>query len=246
MDSKSFSYRYLDIITAFFVTVLVISNIASSAKIVGVGIALPFPDFFGGFTRIPLAFDGGTLLFPLAYVLGDVLTEIYGFKVSKRVIWIGFGALILTMLTFLLLKVLPPDAIWEHNTGSIAYNSILGGMTSGGIVLASIIAYLAGEFVNAILHSKVKVIMKGRHLWVRAIGSSLIGEFLDSLIFISIATIAKVFPAELFRSLVLTNYFIKIIIEILTLPLTYRIVRILKRKEGIDVYDIGIKYNPLK
>jgi uncharacterized integral membrane protein (TIGR00697 family) len=218
-----------------FVVVLVVSNIASSAKIVDLGIS---------FFSIQLAFDGGTLLFPFAYVLGDVLTEVYGFKVSRRVIWTGFGALVLAMLTFLLLKVLPADAVWEQTAGTAAYNSVLGGMTSGGIVLASIVAYLAGEFSNAVLLSKIKVMMKGRHLWVRAIGSSLIGEFLDSLIFILIATLTNVFPAELFWSLVLTNYFIKIIIEILVLPLTYRAAGVLKKKEGIDVYDIGVKYSP--
>ena len=243
MDSKA--YKYLDIITAFFVTVLITSNIASSAKIVDLGLTVPFFDFSGGFTRIPLAFDGGTLLFPLAYIFGDVLTEVYGFKVSRRVIWIGFAALVLTMLTFLLLRVLPPDALWEQETGSAAYDSVLGGMSSGGIVLASFSAYLIGEFINAVLLSKVKVVMKGRRFWVRAIGSSLIGELLDSLIFILVATIAKVFPPELFWSLVLTNYFIKVIIEILILPLTYRVVKVLKCTEGVDVYDVGIKYSPL-
>jgi len=239
------SYKYLDIITAFFVTVLVTSNIASSAKIVDLGLAIPFFNFSGGFTRIPLAFDGGTLLFPLAYIFGDVLTEVYGFKVSRRVIWIGFAALVLTMLTFLLLRVLPPEALWEQETGSAAYDSVLGGMSSGGIVLASFIAYLIGEFSNAILHSKGKILLKGRHFWARSIGSSLIGQLLDSLIFILVATLAKVFPRELFWSLVLTNYFIKIIIEILILPITYRVVNLLKRTEGVDVYDVGVKYSPL-
>jgi len=243
VDQKN-SYKYLDIITAFFVTVLVTSNIASSAKIVDLGLAIPFFNFSGGFTRIPLAFDGGTLLFPLAYIFGDVLTEVYGFKVSRRVIWIGFGALLLTMLTFLLLRVLPPEALWEQETGSAAYNSVLGGMSSGGIVLASFIAYLIGEFSNAILHSKGKILLKGRHFWARSIGSSLIGQLLDSLIFILVATLAKVFPRELFWSLVLTNYFIKIIIEILILPITYRVVNVLKRTEGVDVYDVGVKYSP--
>jgi uncharacterized integral membrane protein (TIGR00697 family) len=234
-SNQQSSFKYLYLVSSMFVVVLVVSNIASSAKIVDIGVS---------FFSVQLAFDGGTLLFPFAYVLGDVLTEVYGFKVSRRIIWTGFGALVLAMLTFLLLAVLPPDAVWEQTAGTAAYNSILGGMSSGGIVLASIVAYLAGEFSNAVLLSKIKVMMKGQHLWVRAIGSSLIGEFLDSLIFISIAVLAKVFPAELFWSLVLTNYFIKIIIEILVLPVTYRAARILKKKEGIDVYDIGVKYSP--
>jgi len=234
--TQTSSFRYLDIIAALFVSILVISNIASSAKIVDLGIS---------FFSIRLAFDGGTLLFPLAYVLGDILTEVYGFKVSRRVIWTGFGVLALAMLTFLLLKVLPPDTLWEETVGSAAYDSILGGMSYGGIVLASFVAYLAGEFSNAVLMSKIKVLMKGRHLWFRAIVSSLVGEFLDSIIFISIATLTRVFPAELFWSLVLTNYFIKIVIEVVVLPLTYRLARFLKRSEGIDAYDVGIKYSPL-
>jgi uncharacterized integral membrane protein (TIGR00697 family) len=118
-------------------------------------------------------------------------------------------------------------------------------MSSGGIVLASLSAYLAGEWSNSMLHSKLKVLMKGRFLWVRAVGSSLAGELLDSLIFISVASAAGVFPRELFWPLVLTNYFLKCTIEVLILPLTYTVVRILKRKEGIDVYDAGEKYNPI-
>jgi uncharacterized integral membrane protein (TIGR00697 family) len=235
MTAKPPSFRYLDLVASFFVGILVISNIASSAKIVDLGIS---------FFSVPLAFDGGTLLFPFAYVLGDVLTEVYGFKVSRRVIWTGFGALVLAMLTFLLLRVLPPGAAWEQAAGTAAFNAILGGMSSGGIVLASITAYAAGELSNAVLLSKIKVAMEGRHLWVRAIASSLIGEFLDSLIFISIATLTNVFAAELFWTLVLTNYIIKIIIEVLALPITYRITGILKKKEGIDVYDKGITYSP--
>jgi len=235
-STQTSSFKYLDIVASFFVTVLVVSNIASSAKIVDLGFSL--------FT-IPLAFDGGTLLFPLVFILGDILTEVYGFKVSRRVIWTGFGALILAMLTFLLLRVLPPDAFWEETAGNAAYNSILGGMSTGGIVLASLTAYLVGEFSNAVLLSKIKIIMKGRRLWVRTISSSLVGQLLDSLIFISVATLAKVFPVELFWSLVLTNYFLKMSIEILALPATYKITNLLKRKEGIDTYDVGIKYSPL-
>ena len=235
-NQNAATFKYLDVVAAFFVTVLLVSNIASSAKIVDLGIS---------FFSVPLAFDGGTLLFPLAYVLGDILPEVYGFKVSRRVIWTGFGAMALATLTFLLLKVLPPEAFWEETAGDTAYNAILGGMSYGGIVLASFSAYLVGEFSNAVLLSKIKIAMKGRHLWVRTIASSLVGQFLDSLIFISIATLTKVFPPELFWSLVLTNYFLKIIIEIAVLPATYRIARLLKRTEGIDAYDVGVKYSPL-
>jgi uncharacterized integral membrane protein (TIGR00697 family) len=226
----------LDIIASFFVAILVVSNIASSAKIVDLGVS---------FFSIPLAFDGGTLLFPLVYVLGDVLTEVYGFKTARRVIWTGFAAMILAALVFFVLGILPPETFWEAGTGSAAYNSILGGMSYGGIVLASLTAYLAGEFSNAVILSKLKVKMKGRRLWVRTIGSSLIGELLDTVIFVLIASAAGVFGWEIFWSLVITNYILKCGIEALITPFTYWVSSFLKRKEGIDVFDEGIKYNPL-
>jgi len=227
--SKSPSFKHLDVIAAFFVSILVISNIASSAKIVDVGITL--------FT-IPLAFDGGTLLFPFVYVLGDVLTEVYGFKTARRVILTGFAVMVLAALVFFLLGILPPEAGWEEGTGgNMAFNAILGGMSSGGIVLASLAAYLAGELSNSLILSKLKVLMKGRLLWVRTIGSTLIGELLDSLIFVLIASVTGVFPWEIFWSLVLTNYILKCAIEALVTPFTYWLSAFLKRKEGIDVYD---------
>ena len=226
---KSPSFKHLDVVAAFFVSILVISNIASSAKIVDVGITL--------FT-IPLAFDGGTLLFPFVYVLGDVLTEVYGFRTARRVILTGFAVMVLAALVFFVLGILPPEAGWEAQTGgNTAFNAILGGMSSGGIVLASLAAYLTGELSNSLILSKLKVIMKGRLLWVRTIGSTLVGELLDSLIFIFIASITGVFPWEIFWSLVLTNYMLKCAIEAVVTPFTYWLSAFLKRKEGIDVYD---------
>jgi len=230
LTNKSPSYKYLDVLTAFFAAVLVISNIASSAKIVDLGFS---------FFSIPMAFDGGTLLFPLVYILGDVLTEVYGFKAARRVIWTGFGVLALSALVFFLLRVLPGEATWEAQAGNVAYNAILGGMSSGGLVLASLTAYLAGEFSNSVLLSLLKVRMKGKMFWVRAIGSSVVGQLLDSFIFISIASLFGVFPWSLFWSLVLTNYFLKLSIEVIFLPASYRIVHMLKKKEGADVYGFN-------
>jgi len=135
-QSPKSSFKYFDIIMTFFVVVLVLSNIASSAKIVDLCFSV-----FG----IRLAFDGGTLLFPLAYVLGDILTEVYGFKAAKRVIWTGFGVLAFSSLVFFVLKILPGESSWEAETGSAAYNAILGGLSSGGLVLASLAGYLVGE-----------------------------------------------------------------------------------------------------
>ncbi|MDR0448213.1 MAG: queuosine precursor transporter [Treponema sp.] len=227
------SFKYLDLITAFFAVILVTSNAASSAKIVSLGFSL-----FG----ITLAFDGGTLLFPLSYVLGDILTEVYGFRAARRVIWTGFACLALSALMFFILQKLPSDPHWESYTGSAAYKAILGGMSSGAIVLASLAAYLAGEFSNSILLSKMKVLFRGRFLWIRTIGSSVIGELLDSLVFVGIASLAGVFGRELFLSLVFTNYLLKLSLEIILTPFTYLAVGFLKKTEGIDVYDKGIKY----
>jgi len=226
-------YKYLDVVTAFFAVILVTSNVASSAKIVSMGFSV-----FG----IPMAFDGGTLLFPLSYVLGDVLTEVYGFRAARRVIWTGFVCLALSALLFFALQYLPPDPVWESYAGSAAYQAILGGMSSGGIVLASLAGYLVGEFSNAIILSKMKVSFRNSFLWVRTIGSSLAGELLDSVVFVSIASLAGVFGWELFLTLVLTNYFLKLAMEVIVTPATYAAVRLLKKTEGIDVYDEDVKY----
>jgi uncharacterized integral membrane protein (TIGR00697 family) len=229
------SFRYLDLVMCFFVTVLVVSNVASSAKIVDLGFSL-----FG--TR--LAFDGGTLLFPLSYVFGDILTEVYGFRASRRVIWTGFAALALSSLTFLFLRLLPADAEWERYAGTAAYDAILGGMSAGGIALASLAGYWVGEFANSVALSRIKVLMKGRFLWVRTIGSTLVGELLDSVVFVFVASAAGVFGWELFFSLVLTNYILKCAVEVIMTPATYIAVVKLKKAESVDVYDVGISFNP--
>ena len=234
-------YRYFDTIMVFFAVILVTSNVASSAKIVDLGISI------FGFWVIPpihLAFDGGTLLFPIAYVLGDVITEVYGFRAARRVIWTGFFALSLAALFFFVLYLLPADAVWEGYAGSAAFNAILGGMSTGGIVIASLSAYLVGEFANAAILSRLKVLMKGRALWLRAIGSSLVGELLDSFIFVFIASLTGVFIWELFATLVLTNYLFKVSIEVIIFPLTFFVVQKLKKAEGLDTYDVNVKFNP--
>jgi len=228
-SSQPVTFKYLDIIACFFTAILVLSNIASSAKIVDLGVSL--------FT-IPLVFDGGTLLFPLVYVLGDVLTEVYGFKTARRVIWTGFAVMALAVLFFFVLGKLPQENFWAEETGgNDAYNAILGGMSYGGIVLASLSAYLVGELTNAAVLSKIKVLMKGRMLWVRTIGSSLVGEFLDTVIFVLIATATGVFGWEIFWSLVLTNYILKCGIEAVMTPFTYWASKILKQQEDVDIYD---------
>ena len=232
-DDVIHQYRYLDIITALFVAVLIASNVASSAKIVDLGFSL---------FDVRLAFDGGTLLFPVSYIFGDVLTEVYGFRSSRRVIWIGFISLALVSLLFLALSALPGDAAWEAYAGTSAFNAILGGMSSGGIAIASLSGYLIGEFSNSIIVSRLKVLMKGRFLWIRAIGSSLVGEFLDSLVFVFAASVTGVFGWELFTALVLTNYLFKVLMEVILFPFTFMVVFKLKKAEGVDPFDVGIKF----
>jgi len=234
-------YRYYDFIVAFFVAVLIASNVASSAKIVDLGITL------FGFWIIPpirLAFDGGTLLFPIAYVLGDILTEVYGFKVARRVIWIGFFTLAMVSLFFFILSILPGEASWEVRAGTAAYNAILGGMSTGGIALASLSAYLVGKFSNSIILARIKVLMLGRALWVRVIGSSVVGHLLDTVVFVFVASLTGVFAWELFATLVLTNYIFKFSIGTILFPPTFFVVKKLKEIEGLDAYDVGIKFNP--
>jgi uncharacterized integral membrane protein (TIGR00697 family) len=224
-------------VMAFFVAVLIISNVASSAKIVDLGLSL-----FG----LPLAFDGGTLLFPLSYVFGDILTEVYGFRASRRVIWTGFAALALSAGVFFLLRALPGEAAWEGYAGSAAYDAVLGGISSGGIALASLLGYWVGEFSNSAVLSRLKVLMKGRLLWVRTMGSTLVGELLDSLVFVFIASLTGVFAWELFFTLVFTNYLFKCAVEALMTPLTYLASAKLKKAEGVDTYDLGVRFNPLR
>src|SRR4030065_2249885 len=216
------NYRYLDLITALFVTVLVVSNIASSAKIVDWGFSI-----YG----VRLAFDAGTLLFPVSYIFGDILTEVYGYKRSRRVIWTGFLCLGLSALVFWLVRLLPGESTWPGVAGQDAYNAILGGMSSGGIVLASLLGYWTGEFSNSFTLAKMKIITRGRWLWSRTISSTLVGELVDTLIFILIASLFKVFPWSLFITLVLTNYLFKCSIEALMTPLTYLVVNRLKHRE---------------
>jgi hypothetical protein len=231
-------YKYFDLIMALFVTVLVVSNIASSAKIVDWGINL---------LGIPLAFDAGTLLFPVSYIFGDVLTEVYGYKRSRRVIWAGFGCLALSSAVFALVRVLPGEAAWQSYAGQAAYNAILGGMSSGGIVLASLLGFWAGEFSNSFTLAKLKLLTGGRWLWVRTIGSTLVGELVDTVLFVTVAMLAGVFGAfswSLFLSLTVTNYLFKCGVEALMTPVTYLVVNRLKKAEQEDYYDRGTNFNP--
>ena len=228
-------YKYFDRIMALFVMVLVVSNIASSAKIIDLGFSI---------FHIPLAFDAGTLLFPISYIFGDILTEVYGYKRSRRVIWTGFAALALSALVFWIVQRLPGEATWQEYAGDAAYSAILGGMSSGGIVLASLAAYWLGEFSNSFVLAKMKILTDGRWLWTRTIGSTLVGELVDSAVFIAIASLFGIFPWSLFVTLSLTNYLFKTATEAVFTPVTYIVVNSLKRVENEDYYDRETNFNP--
>lgn len=228
-------YRFFDLIMAVFVTVLVVSNIASSAKIVDWGFSL-----FG----VPMAFDAGTILFPVSYIFGDVLTEVYGYKRSRRVIWAGFACLALSAVVLWLVRVMPGEATWQGYAGDAAYNAILGGMSTGGIVLASLAGYWTGEFTNSFTLAKMKVLTDGRWLWARTIASTILGQLVDTVMFVVVASTFGVFPWSLFLTLTVTNYLFKCAVEILMTPVTYATVNALKRSEAEDYFDRDTNFNP--
>ncbi|NOT05863.1 MAG: queuosine precursor transporter [Anaerolineales bacterium] len=233
MNTKS--YRFFDIILGIFIAVLLISNVASSAKIVDLGFSV---------LNIPMAFDAGTILFPIGYVFGDILTEVYGYQRSRRVIWTGFFSLALAALVFWVISILPGEVTWQGYAGDKAYQSILGGMSSGGIVLASLAGFWLGEFSNSFILAKMKILTRGRWLWSRTIGSTLVGELVDTVMFVVVASAFGVFPWSLFLTLTLTNYLFKVAVEVLMTPVTYLVVRALKRAEGEDYYDRDTNFNP--
>ena len=218
------AYRYFDLIMALFVSVLLISNVAST-KIVDLG---------------PLTFDGGTLLFPVSYIFGDVLTEVYGYRRSRRVIWAGFGSAALMAAVLALVGALPPAEGWDNQR---SYELILG--TTPRIVLGSLVAYFAGEFSNSYTLARMKVYTQGRWLWTRTIGSTLVGEGVDTLLFVTIA-FAGTLPWDLFWSIVVSNYVFKVGLEAAMTPVTYRTVNFLKANEGVDVYDVDTDFNPFQ
>jgi uncharacterized integral membrane protein (TIGR00697 family) len=218
------SFRYLDVITALFVAVLLISNTVS-VKLVR----------FWAFT-----FDGGTILFPLSYIFGDILTEVYGFSRSRKVIWLGFACTLLMANVYILVGRIPAAQDWPFQQD---YVNILGLVPR--IVIASLIAYFAGEFSNSYVLARMKVWTHGRWLWTRTIGSTIVGEFVDTLLFVSIAFLgATGFPTSVLVAVLVSNYIFKVGVEVVFTPLTYAIVGFLKRREREDFYDYHTDFNP--
>jgi uncharacterized integral membrane protein (TIGR00697 family) len=215
--------NFLPVITGLFVGILILSNILAT-KMVQLG---------------PFVFDGGTLLFPFSYIFGDVLTEVYGYKDSRKVIWTGLAMLVFMTLNIWIIGHLPSQAEWTLQSD---FNNIL--MQMPRIVLASIIAYFAGEYSNSVVLSKMKILTGGKILWARTIGSTVVGEFLDSILFVSIAFIGM-YPLPVLVVMAFSNYLFKTMIEVFFTPVTYLVIGFVKKHEQIDTYDFGERYNPL-
>lgn len=224
MSTEYMPYKYFTAVTVAFVAVLLISNIVST-KLVDFG-------FF--------VFDAGTLLFPFAYIFGDLLTEVYGFKKAREVIWMGFGAALLMSLVFIGVNYLPPAADWGYQA---AYEAILG--LTPRIVSASLLAYLVGEFLNSSIIAKMKVRMQGKNFAWRAICSTLAGQGADTVIFVLVA-FTGIFPWPVIWSIIISNYIFKVGVEIVFLPITARVVKWFKKHEHEDYYDVDTNFNPFK
>ena len=223
-ESKTVSKIFM-CIGIIFVACLLLSNlIAGKMWAVTENITLP----------------AAVILFPLTYIIGDVFTEVYGFRKARNIIWLGFICSFFAVCVYLITIALPHPGYWE-NQG--AYEAVLG--TTPRVAVASFAGYLFGEFSNSIVLSRLKVMTKGKNLWVRTIVSTIVGEGLDSVIFITISFWGTMENSVVLK-MILFQYLFKVAYEILFTPVTYLVVKAIKRKEGIDVYDEGIKYNLVK
>ncbi len=212
------------VIASVFVTCLITANIIA-VKIIWV---LGFP--------VP----AGIIIFPLSYLFGDILTEVYGYGAARRVIWLGFACNLLAVVAIYLGGIAPAAPFWTQQS---AYTSILG--FAPRLLLASFIAYLVGEFTNSFVLAKLKIATKGRWLWTRTIGSTLVGEGLDTLIFISIA-FGGIFSAQIILVTILTQWFLKVAYEVVATPFTYLVVGFLKQREKLDTYDYHTNFSPIR
>lgn len=217
-------FRYYDVLVHAFVVVLLISNLVAQ-KITAFG---------------PFRLSGAQLLFPLTYIFGDVFTEVYGYAASRRAIWIGFFASAVLSLMGLAVVALPPAPGWPHQE---AFATVFGFVPR--LVAASLIAFWAGEFVNAYVLARMKVLTGGRHLWMRTIGSTVAGQAVDTALVMVIAFGGSLSPS-LIANLIGSGYAVKVVYEVLATPLTYAVVNALKRREGVDVFDRSADFNPFR
>ena len=221
--ARARSYRDYDLVMAAFVTVLLCANLIGASKVAQVG----------GFV-----FGAGVLFFPLSYIFGDVLTEVYGYARARKVVWAGFGAMGFASLMSAVVLAFPPAPGWPHQA---AFETVFG--NTPRIVLASLVAYFCGEFTNSYVLARLKVRTEGRFLWLRTIGSTIAGEGVDSLIFYPLAFLG-VWANALVLQVMVTNYLVKVGWEALITPVTYRIVGFLKRAESEDYYDRDTDFTP--
>ena len=217
------SYRYYEFVMAAFVTVLLCSGIIGAAKVAQIG----------GFK-----FGAGVLFFPISYIFGDVLTEVYGYARARRVVWSGFAALIFASFMSAAILAFPPAEGWPHQA---AYETVFG--STPRIVLASLVAYFCGEFCNSYVLARMKLWTEGRLLWSRTIGSTIVGEAVDSLVFYPLAFLGNWSPS-LVLSVMTANYLLKVGWEAAMTPFTYRIVNFLKRAESEDYFDRDTNFTP--
>ena len=210
-------------VVALFITCLITSNIIAVKIIAVFGLVLP----------------AAVLIFPISYIIGDMLTEVYGYSEARRVIWLGFSCNLIVVAAIWLGKVFPPATFWD---GQAAYERMLG--YTPRILAASFLAYLVGEFFNAFVMAKMKIATKGRWLWTRTIGSTLVGQGIDSLVFITLAFVGTL-PVGALTTAIITQWLVKSAYEAAATPLTYKAVGFLKRREGLDVYDHVTRFNPL-
>lgn len=216
--------RYFDIVAGLFVGIYLISQI-SSAKLVSVG---------------PFVFPGAIVIFPLSYIFGDILTEVYGYARTRRVIWVGFVSAALLAVVLLIVQYLPPAPNWTLQT---EFEALLGIVPR--VIAGSLMAYWAGEFVNSYIMAKAKVWTGGRMLWTRTIGSTLVGQLVDSVVF-GVVAFAGIVPWTVIFTLAGSIYLFKVLYEILFTPVTYFVVGRLKKAEGVDVFDRSTDFNPFK
>jgi queuosine precursor transporter len=223
-------FRYFDLVMAAFVTILLLSNLIGASK----------PSYITLPNGVEWSFGAGVLFFPISYIIGDVLTEVYGYAHARRVIWTGCAALVFMAFMAAVVVALPPAKDWP---GQGAYQFVFG--NSWRIVAASMLAFWAGEFANSFVLAKMKLWTGGKHLWSRTIGSTVIGQGLDSLIFYPLAFYGLAgWPIEQLWQVVLSQWVIKTLWEVLLTPFTYAVVGFLKRREGVEVFDTDTDFSP--